>query len=94
MLAYMGAIKDLFESERGLMAVVLAVAATVLMVLNRMSIDQWTTFEQWVFGVYVAGKTITGATASIANRAPAPGSTTITGTVTTTEPAAPAPKAA
>lgn len=94
MLLLMGAIKDLFESERGLVAVVLVVAATVMWGIGRMTIDQWTAFGTWIYTAYVAGKTITGAASSLSNRALPPGTTTVTGTVTTTEPAAPAQKAA
>ena len=97
MLLPMGAIKDLFESERGLVAVVLAAGATVLLGIGRLTTDQWTAYTQWIFTVYVAGKTVTGAVTSLSTKATAPaasGAATVSGTITTTEPAAPAPKAA
>lgn len=89
----MGAIKDLFESERGLVAVVLAAGATVLLGIGRLTTDQWTAYTQWIFTVYVAGKTVTGAVTSLSTKAPAqvPGQTTVSGTITTTEPAPTAP---
>src|SRR5882724_9998058 len=59
----MGAITDLFKSERGLLAVAILIAATVLCGTHQLTVDQWTAFVQWVFGIYVAGKTVTGATA-------------------------------
>jgi hypothetical protein len=57
----MGALKDLFSSERGFFALVLVIAATVLTGLHDMTIDQWQSFATWVFGIYVGGKTITSA---------------------------------
>ncbi len=62
----MGAITDLFKSERGLLAVAVIVAATVLCGTHQLTVDQWTTFTEWIFATYVAGKTITGATATLA----------------------------
>lgn len=79
MLITMGAIKDLFESERGLLAVVLAVAATVMFGLGRMTTDQWTTFATWIYTTYAAAKTATGVLA-ILRPAPAAGaSPTVSG---------------
>lgn len=57
----MGAIKDIWHSERGLLAIVIILAATVLTGLDRMTVDQWTSFVTYVFVAYVTGKTITGA---------------------------------
>ena len=59
----MGAITDLWKSERGLLAVVLSVAATVLAGLDRMTVDAWREFSLYVFGIYATGKTLTGAVA-------------------------------
>jgi len=59
----MGAITDLWKSERGLLAVVLIVAATVLAGLDRMTVDAWREFSLYVFGIYATGKTLTGAVA-------------------------------
>lgn len=57
----MGAIKDLFASERGFFALILVIAATVLTALSQMTVDQWRDFSMTIFGIYVGGKTITGA---------------------------------
>jgi hypothetical protein len=57
----MGAIADLWKSERGLIAVVLVAAATVLTGLRDMTVDQWQNYTLWIFGLYAGGKTITGA---------------------------------
>jgi hypothetical protein len=58
------AIVDLWKSERGLIAVALILAATVLTALSVLTPerwDQWSTFVKWIFVTYTAGKTITGA---------------------------------
>lgn len=59
----MGAITDLWKSERGLLAVLIIVAATVLTALSKMTIDSWQTFVTGIFITYAAGKTVTGAVA-------------------------------
>ena len=57
----MGAITDLWKSERGLLAVLLVVTAGVLAGLGYMSTADWTEFAKWIFITYTAGKTVTGA---------------------------------
>jgi hypothetical protein len=60
----MGAITDLWKSERGLIAVALIVAATVLTALSVLTPErweQWSSFVKWIFITYTAGKTLTGA---------------------------------
>lgn len=56
----MGAIADLWKSEKGLLTLAIIVCATVLAALNRMTTDQWISFVQVIFGAYVFGKTATG----------------------------------
>lgn len=62
-MAGMGAIADLWKSERGLVAIVLIAACSVLLGLGRLTVDAWTTYTMWIYGTYVAGKTVTGAVA-------------------------------
>lgn len=64
----MGAITDLFNSERGLFAVLLVIAATALVVAGKMTVDSWQSFVKVIFGAYVAGKTVTGAVNLVAQR--------------------------
>lgn len=59
----MGALSDLWKSERGLVGFAIIAAATVLFALGRLSSEQWTSIVQWTFASYVAGKSITGAIA-------------------------------
>lgn len=66
----MGAISDLWNSERGLLTVLILVAATVLVVFGRMTIDQWMAFVQVVIGIYVAGKTVSSAVIAWKNPSP------------------------
>lgn len=66
----MGALKDLWQSERGLVAIALIAAISVMLGLGRITSDQWTDYTKWIFLTYVGGKTITGAVA-IANAKPA-----------------------
>lgn len=57
----MGAITDLWKSERGLLAVLLVATAGVLAGLGHMTTTEWTEFAKWIFVAYAAGKTVTGA---------------------------------
>lgn len=66
----MGAISDLWNSERGLLTVLILVAATVLVVFGRMTIEQWIAFVQVVMGIYVVGKTVTSTAIALKNRTP------------------------
>lgn len=59
----MGAIADLWKSERGLVAMLLIVAGTVGLALGRLTTEQWIEFTQWLFVTYATGKTITGTVA-------------------------------
>jgi hypothetical protein len=57
----MGAITDLWKSERGLVAVLLIIACTVLASLGKMTFADWSEYTLYIFGTYAAAKTITGA---------------------------------
>jgi hypothetical protein len=57
----MGAITDLWKSERGLLAVLIIVAASVFVGLDKMTVADWQTFVLGIFITYAAGKTVTGA---------------------------------
>lgn len=59
----MGALTDLLKSERGFFALALVIASTVLTALGQMSIDMWKEFNLYIFGIYVTGKSLTGAVA-------------------------------
>ena len=57
----MGAMTDLWRSERGLLAVLIICAASVLAGLGSMPVAEWQTFVTGIFVTYAAGKTITGS---------------------------------
>jgi hypothetical protein len=89
----LGAIGDLWKSERGLLAVLLVITAAILAGLGNMTTPEWTDFSKWIFITYAAGKTVTGAfqiakggTADPERPAPAP--------APAPEPAPPAPEPA
>ncbi len=75
----MGAIADLWKSERGLLASLLIIGATVLAALGEMAVEDWREFSLSVFGIYATAKTVTGGlqimkggTADPETRAPTP----------------------
>jgi len=57
----MGALTDLWKSERGLLTVLIIIAATALTALGHMTIEMWKEMTLYIFGIYVAGKSVTGA---------------------------------
>jgi hypothetical protein len=95
MLSSMGAIKDLWQSERGIVTIALIAACTALCVASAMSVEQWLEYTKWVFITYVAAKTVTGAVAmATASDPPRPAipaspSSAIISTASTTPPKAP-----
>lgn len=60
-------LKGLMASEKGLAGGILIVAATVLVVIGKMSVQDWQTFSTMIFGTYVAGKTIQGSVSILKN---------------------------
>lgn len=67
----MGALKDYWESERGLLALAIIVAASVLVALGKMPVADWETFVTGIFIAYASAKTVTGAVQIIKGTAPA-----------------------
>lgn len=62
----MGALSDLWKSERGLLGIALIMACTVLCVVSRISVDQWLDYTRWIFASYAASKAVTGAAVAFA----------------------------
>jgi hypothetical protein len=60
--------KALLGSEKAIAGGILIICATVLVALNKMTVSDWQTYSQTVFITYVAGKTVQGAVATVANR--------------------------
>lgn len=74
----MGALKDLWQSERGLVAIALIIACTVLCALGIITAQQWMEYSKFIFVTYAAAKTVTGAvaiatTGAVAKAGPATG---------------------
>lgn len=80
-----GAIADLWKSERGLLCLVILLMATILCVLDKLPVSEWSSMVLYIYGTYVVGKTVTGA---IEARKPAsdPAVATVSATVTTSTP--------
>jgi hypothetical protein len=76
----MDAIKNLFSNEHGLIMLLLIIGATVLTAVGKMTVDQWTSYSQWIFGIFMGGHAVMSAADSFSNGKAAP----------TTAPAAPA----
>lgn len=60
-MPHMGALLDLWKSERGLIAVALIAAATTLCGLGIIDVTAWLDYTKWIFVTYAAAKTVTGA---------------------------------
>jgi hypothetical protein len=57
----MAALTDIWHSERGLIGVALIIACTVLAGIGVVSSDDWLSYTWKIFGIYVGGKSVTGA---------------------------------
>lgn len=77
----LGAVGNLLNSEKGLMGLALVVGATVLAAISVINPSQWLEYTQWIFGIYVGGKSIQGAASAIASR-PAAKASSMTTVVT------------
>lgn len=56
------AIKDLIASPHGILVLLLIIGATVLAIVGRMTIDQWTGFAQTVFAAFAGAHAVITAT--------------------------------
>jgi hypothetical protein len=70
----MGALKNIWGSERGIVAVVLILACTVLTGSGDISPEQWLDYTKWIFVTYAAAKTVTGAATIMRTQSPSPAS--------------------
>jgi len=50
------ALSDLFSTGKGILALALIIVASVLTGFGKMTVDQWTTFSEWIFGTYATTK--------------------------------------
>lgn len=61
----LGAITDLWRSERGLLCLALIIAATVLAAMSVLTTAEWLDYTKWIFLTYVVGKSVTSAVETI-----------------------------
>lgn len=52
-------LRDLLNSERGVFATALAIFSSILVYTDKMTIQQWVDFNQWIGAVLIGSKTIT-----------------------------------
>jgi hypothetical protein len=57
----MGALTDLWKSERGLLTALILIGASILAGVAILTAEQWMDFTKFIFVTYVSGKTVTGA---------------------------------
>lgn len=58
-------ITDLFESERGVFAILIVIAATVLVVMGVLGADSWIDLVKWIGGALIVSKTVTTAVTTV-----------------------------
>lgn len=68
----MGALLNLWNSERGLVAIAAVIAATVMVFTGHMTMDKWQEFTTWILTTYIAAKTATGIATAISPNAQKP----------------------
>lgn len=64
----MGAIKNIFGTEHGLIAIALIIGATTLCALGIMPLERWETYSQIIFGTFAGAHAIITGASAIANR--------------------------
>jgi hypothetical protein len=60
-------LKNLFASEKGLLAVIILVIMGVLAGLGKMPVAEFKEAALWILGIYTGGKAIQGGAAALAN---------------------------
>jgi len=70
-------IKALLNSEKALVGGILTIAASVFVIQGIMTVDNWQTYTQNIFGLYVGGKTLQGAVSMWADTKKVPSETKI-----------------
>lgn len=73
----MDALASLLDNEKGLVAVLLLIGATVLVGLGKMTVDDWRNFAVWIFGAYAGSTAIHQAAIALGGK-PSPTPTTET----------------
>lgn len=63
----MDGIKNLINSEKGLVGLLLIAGVTVLAALDKVSFDAWQNYTKWIFLIYVGGKTVQGAVSTMSD---------------------------
>jgi hypothetical protein len=71
-----GALRDLWKSERGLVAIALIAACTVLVFTGRLTVERWGEYTWGIFLIYAGAKTITSTASIIKSAPPQPPQTT------------------
>jgi hypothetical protein len=60
--------KELFATGKGVLVVILMIAASVLFAIGTMTMDQWKTTITWLFGFYAAASAVRAGMTAIGNR--------------------------
>ncbi|KKM80116.1 hypothetical protein LCGC14_1343140 [marine sediment metagenome] len=61
-------LKDLLGSEKGLIAVALIIAVTVLAALDHIPIERWESYTKWIFGFFAVGTGLRAIGQGIGNK--------------------------
>lgn len=57
---------SLAASEKAIAAGLLVIAATIFVIIGKISFQEWQTYTTWCLGIYVGGKTVHGTATVIA----------------------------
>lgn len=61
-------VRSLLASEKAVASGVLVVAASVFVVLGKMSVAEWREYTLWCLGIYTGAKTIQGSASVLATK--------------------------
>lgn len=57
---------------KGILAIAMLVIGTGFVFMNKMTVDQWTSYCQWIFGIFAGSTAVTASAAHFAMRGQAP----------------------
>lgn len=64
-MTLLNTLKNFLGSEKAIATGVLVIAATVMVILGKMTIQEWTSYTEILAGIYVGGKAIQGAASQV-----------------------------
>ena len=68
----MDALKNLLDNEKGLVAALMMLGATIFVVTGKMAVDEWKSMGEWIFTAYAGSTALHQSAIALAGKTAAP----------------------